>query len=95
VKFLSCEPLLTALPGIDLAGIDWVIVGGESGPGARPILPSWVADVRDACESAGVPFFFKQWGGTRKKKSGRKLDGREWLQKPEIAHPDGQREMVV
>lgn len=95
VKFLSCEPLLTPLPDIDLEGIDWVIVGGESGPGARPIQQPWVAAIRDACETADVPFFFKQWGGTRKKKTGRELDGIEWLQRPEIVHPKEQQEMVM
>jgi len=95
VKFLSCEPLLTSLPGLELQGIDWVIVGGESGPGARPIQEPWVAAIRDVCQAAEVPFFFKQWGGTRKKMNGRQLDGREWLQTPRIAHPDEQQEMVV
>ena len=94
VKFLSCEPLLTSLPDIDLTDIDWVIVGGESGPGARPIQQPWVAAIRDTCEAAQVPFFFKQWGGTRKKKAGRELDGREWLQTPATAHGDEQQEMV-
>jgi protein gp37 len=78
VKFLSLEPLLGALPDLSLRGIDWVIVGGESGPSARPIREQWVLDVRDQCLAAGVPFFFKQWGGTRKKQAGRVLDGRTW-----------------
>ena len=85
VKFLSCEPLLGALPGLDLAGIDWVIVGGESGPGARPMRPEWVMDVRDQCRNAHVPFFFKQWGGFNKKKAGRILDGRTWDGMPAAA----------
>ena len=68
VKFLSLEPLLGPLPGLNLEGIDWVIVGGESGPGARPMDPAWVLEIRDQCLDARVPFFFKQWGGTRKKK---------------------------
>jgi len=82
IKFLSLEPLLGRLPGLNLRGIDWVIVGGESGPGARPMNPAWVTEIRDQCVSAGVPFFFKQWGGTRKKKTGRKLEGRTWDEMP-------------
>jgi len=81
-KFLSLEPLLGPLPGLNLEGIDWVIVGGESGPGARPMDPSWVTDIRDQCAKAGVPFFFKQWGGVRKKKAGRLLEGRTWDDMP-------------
>ncbi len=76
VKFLSLEPLLSDLPGLNLEGIDWVIVGGESGPGARPIDPIWVLRIRDRCAEAGVPFFFKQWGGVNKKRSGRLLEGK-------------------
>jgi protein gp37 len=82
VKFLSFEPLLGPLPHLDLTGIDWVIVGGESGPGARPMYREWVVDIRDQCLEAGVPFFFKQWGGWNKKKSGRVLQGRVWNQMP-------------
>ena len=82
VKFLSLEPLLGPLGGLDLRGIDWVIVGGESGPGARPMDAEWVVEVRRQCESAGVPFFFKQWGGVQKKRTGRKLDGRTYDQMP-------------
>ena len=78
VKFLSLEPLLGPLPNLDLSGIDWVIVGGESGPGARPMEESWVLEIRDQCEAVGVKFFFKQWGGTNKKKAGRILDGRTY-----------------
>jgi len=74
-KFLSLEPLLGPLPKMKLANIDWVIVGGESGPGARPMKPEWVCDIRDQCVSAHVPFFFKQWGGVNKKKTGRELNG--------------------
>jgi protein gp37 len=85
VKFLSLEPFLGPLPSLNLEGIDWVIVGGESGPGARPIDPAWVLEIRDQCLDAGVPFFFKQWGGTRKKKSGRELDGRTWDEMPALA----------
>ncbi len=81
-KFLSLEPLLGPLPDLDLREIDWVIVGGESGPGARPMDPAWAADIRDQCRSANVPFFFKQWGGVNKKKAGRLLDGREWNDTP-------------
>jgi protein gp37 len=81
-KFLSCEPLLGALPNLPLKEIQWVIVGGESGPGARPIEREWVTDIRDQCLRASVPFFFKQWGGTRKKKAGRLLEGRTWDELP-------------
>jgi len=94
VKFLSCEPLLERLPRLDLTGIDWVIVGGESGPGARRMHASWVRYIRDACLSADVPFFFIQWGGTRKKAAGRELDGSEWLETP-ASLDDEQQEMVV
>jgi protein gp37 len=82
VKFLSIEPMLGPLDDLDLSGIDWVIVGGESGPGARPMNPSWVVSVRDQCQRAGIPFFFKQWGGVNKKKAGRMLDDRTWNEMP-------------
>lgn len=82
VRFLSLEPLLGPLTHLDLDGIDWVIVGGESGPGARPMMECWVRDVRDQCRDARVPFFFKQWGGVNKKKQGRLLDGRTWDEMP-------------
>lgn len=82
IKFLSLEPLLSALPDLDLSGIDWVIVGGESGPGARPMDERWVLDLRDQCLAAQVPFFFKQWGGFNKKKAGRLLQGRTWDEMP-------------
>jgi protein gp37 len=82
VKFLSLEPLLGPLPGLDLNGIDWAIVGGESGPGARPVDPAWVRDIRDQCQAAGVAFFFKQWGGVHRKRTGRLLDGRTWDEMP-------------
>ena len=85
LKFLSIEPLLGPLPDLELNGIDWVIVGGESGPGARPMAESWARDIRDQCVDAGVPFFFKQWGGTNRKKTGRLLDGRAWDQMPATA----------
>ncbi|MFH1421316.1 MAG: phage Gp37/Gp68 family protein [Planctomycetota bacterium] len=84
VKFLSLEPLLGALPNLDLTRIDWVIVGGESGPGARLLKKKWVVDIRNQCEKAGVPFFFKQRGGVNKKKAGRLLDGRVWNEMPAI-----------
>lgn len=82
VKFLSLEPLLGPLPKLDLCGIDWVIVGGESGPGARPMDSRWVKDLRDQCLRTDIPFFFKQWGGVRKKEAGRKLEGRTWNEMP-------------
>ena len=82
IKFLSLEPLLGPLPELDLRDIDWVIVGGESGPGARPIAFDWVTDIRDQCLRAQTPFFFKQWGGYNKKKTGRLLEGRTWDQLP-------------
>lgn len=83
VKFLSLEPLLGPLPSLDLSGIDWVIVGGESGFKPRPVRPEWIRDIRDQCQEAKVPFFFKQWGGRNKKKNGRELDGQTWNQMPE------------
>lgn len=82
VKFLSLEPLLGPLPALDMHQIDWVIVGGESGPGARPCSPEWVTDIRDQCVRADVPFFFKQWGGINKKRAGRLLEGKTWDQVP-------------
>lgn len=84
IKFLSFEPLLGPFPDLDLAGIDWVIVGGESGPKARPIEEDWVLSIRDCCIAANVPFFFKQWGGRNKKKSGRLLQGRTWDEMPNV-----------
>ncbi|WP_237565639.1 DUF5131 family protein [Ornithinimicrobium cavernae] len=84
-RFLSCEPLLSALPNLDLSGIDWVIAGGESGPRARPMDPAWVADIRDQCVEADIAFFFKQWGGRTPKQHGRELDGRHWDEMPELA----------
>ena len=82
VRFLSCEPLLGPLAGIDLSGVHWVIAGGESGPEHRPVDISWVRDLRDTCSDAAVPFFFKQWGGRTAKALGRELDGRIWDQMP-------------
>ncbi len=84
IKFLSLEPLLGPIPRLNLERIDWVIVGGESGPSARPMDAGWVKDIRDQCRIAGVPFFFKQWGGPNKKKAGRLLDGRTYDEMPEI-----------
>jgi len=83
VRFLSIEPLLGPLPRLVLDGIDWVIVGGESGPGHRPPRPEWIREIRDQCQDAGVAFFFKQWGGRTPKSGGRTLDGREWDGFPE------------
>ena len=85
IKFLSLEPLLGPLHDMNLRGIHWAIVGGESGPGARPVDPAWVTGIRDQCLNAGVAFFFKQWGGVQKKKAGRELEGRAWDQKPQLA----------
>jgi protein gp37 len=85
VKFLSLEPLLGPIRELDLRDIDWAIVGGESGPRARLIEPDWVSNIRDQCLKAGVPFFFKQWGGIQKKKTGRILDGRTWDEMPSLA----------
>jgi protein gp37 len=82
VKFLSLEPLLGPISNLSLEDIDWVIVGGESGPRARPIKESWVVDIRNQCQAENVPFFFKQWGGTNKKKAGRELEGRTWDDMP-------------
>lgn len=82
VRFLSCEPLLGPLDGLDLGGIDWVIAGGESGPRHRPLDESWVTGIRDACVEAQVAFFFKQWGGRTPKSQGRELQGRTWDQMP-------------
>jgi len=82
IKFLSIEPLIGPVGKLNLKKIDWVIVGGESGPGARPMKKEWVVDIRDQCLSAEVPFFFKQWGGVNKKKAGRLLDDRTWDQMP-------------
>jgi protein gp37 len=82
VRFLSIEPLLGPMLELDLRGIHWAIVGGESGPGARPMRAEWVIEIRDQCQAAGVPFFFKQWGGVNKKKTGRLLQGRTWDEMP-------------
>jgi len=91
VRFLSVEPLLGPVPRLSLQGIDWVIVGGESGPKAREMKVEWVKSIRDKCISYDIPFFFKQWGGTRKSKTGRQLDGRTWQDLPT---PRSRRQLV-
>ena len=88
IRFLSIEPLIGPMGILDLTGINWVIVGGESGPGARPIRREWVREIRDQCRNYDVAFFFKQWGGPRPKSGGRKLDGREWNDFPRPARAD-------
>ena len=88
IKFLSLEPLLGSIPDLDLTGIGWVVVGGESGAGARPMDAAWVLDIRDQCAKASVPFFFKQWGGVNKKKAGRLLEGRTWDEMPKTNKSD-------
>ncbi len=90
VRFLSIEPLIEHVGRLSLNGLHWVIVGGESGPGARPMKPLWVKSIRDQCRSANVPFFFKQWGGVRKKEFGRELDGRTYDAFPNIVAQDVQ-----
>lgn len=87
IKFLSLEPLLDDVGELDPFGVDWAIVGGESGPGARPMAIDWVRSIRDQCLDQQVPFFFKQWGGVNKKKAGRILDGRTWEQMPVVVEP--------
>jgi protein gp37 len=99
-SFLSVEPLLEDLGTFDLSGIDWVIVGGESGPGARPIRAEWVRGIRRQCRAARIPFFFKQWGGVRKSQSGRTLDGRTYDEFPRrpsrpAASPAERRELFA
>lgn len=100
IRFLSVEPLLQNLGAVDLSGIAWVIVGGESGPGARPLRKEWVISIRNQCLASGVPFFFKQWGGVQKSKAGRLLDGIEYNEFPERVHksvpkPIARREHVL
>jgi len=85
IKFLSCEPLLTGIPGMNLTGIDWVIVGGESGRTPRPIKEEWVLDIKDQCQKANIAFYFKQWGGTNKKKNGKSLQGKQYTEIPQRA----------
>lgn len=96
-RFLSLEPLIGELGELDLRGVDWVIVGGESGPGARPMQTAWVLDVKRQCEAASVPFFFKQWGGVNKKRTGRELNGRTYDELPRAleAHDRHQRAFAV
>jgi len=85
IKFLSLEPLLGPIPNLDIKGIDWVIVGGESGPRARPMQEQWVLDIKKKCDNKHkIPFFFKQWGGVNKKKTGRLLQGKTWDNYPKI-----------
>jgi protein gp37 len=99
LRMLSVEPLLEDLGDLDLTGIGWVILGGESGPGARPLDPAWARSVRDRCAAAGVPFFFKQWGGVRKGRTGRSLDGRTHDHVPPRpaadVPPDGERREAI
>ncbi|EGL83029.1 Gp37Gp68 family protein [Caldalkalibacillus thermarum TA2.A1] len=85
IRFLSCEPLIGPLHNLRLEGIHWVIVGGESGPGARPMNPEWVRSIRDQCREQNVAFFFKQWGGVQKHRTGRILDNRTWDEYPQVA----------
>jgi protein gp37 len=89
VRFLSVEPLIGSVGEIDLSAIHWVIAGGESGPSARVMQIEWAREIRDACLSQGVPFFFKQWGGIRPKSGGRDLDGREWSEWPQKQRMNG------
>jgi len=86
VKFLSCEPLLGPMPNLDLTHIDWLIVGGESGPGARIVKKEWAIDLLRLCKKNDIPYFFKQWGGVNKKQAGRLLQGRTWDERPPLAH---------
>ncbi|PSR19948.1 MAG: hypothetical protein C7B47_16530 [Sulfobacillus thermosulfidooxidans] len=88
IRFLSCEPLLGPLPDLPLDNIHWVIVGGESGPHARPMAREWVIEIRDQCITHGIPFFFKQWGGIQRQRAGRLLDGRTWDEFPIIFHEE-------
>jgi protein gp37 len=90
IRFLSCEPLIGPIRRLPLEGIHWVIVGGESGPGARPMEPAWVEQIRDQCVAMGVSFFFKQWGGVRKHCTGRVLQGRTWDELPWGSHVETQ-----
>jgi len=89
IKFLSIEPLIASISRLRLNGIDWVIVGGESGFKSRHMQKTWVTEIRNQCQVAGVPFFFKQWGGPNKKKAGRELDGRTWNEMPEMVKAMG------
>lgn len=91
IRFLSVEPLLSPLGEVDLSGIHWVIVGGESGPGYRPMREEWVTPVRDQCQAEGIAFFFKQWGGIRPKSGGNRLQGRVWAEYPRMDHQEAVR----
>lgn len=84
IKYLSVEPMLSEVKQLPLSGIDWVIVGGESGPGARPIQEKWILPIRDKCNAMNIPFFFKQWGGKNKKQAGSLLQGKQWKQMPKV-----------
>ena len=95
VKFLSIEPLLEDLDILDLTGIDWVIVGGESGPGSRPMKPEWVRNIKKQCQKQKVPFFFKQWGGFNKKKNGRVLDGKTWDEMPTVSNKESRKAVCI
>jgi protein gp37 len=95
IRFLSCEPLLGPLPSLDLTGIDWVIVGGESGPEARLMREAWVTEIRDNCLDVGIPFFFKQWGGRTPKAGGRRLVGRTWDEMPQPEAANGEEGAAV
>jgi protein gp37 len=95
VKFLSIEPLLGRMKNLNLRGIDWVIVGGESGPGARPLNPDWVREIRDCCNRAHVPFFFKQWGGVFKARTGRIVDGRTWDEMPAVSRGEAGQDAAL
>jgi len=95
VRFLSVEPLLGRIKKLPLEGIHWVIVGGESGPGSRPMEKDWVTEIRDQCAGAGAAFFFKQWGGVRKCETGRELEGRTWDGMPEEEAPDGRERSLA
>jgi protein gp37 len=95
VRFVSAEPLLGSLAGMDLTGVDWLIAGGESGPGARPMEAAWVRELREACVGSGVPYFFKQWGGRTPKAGGRTLDGRTWDEMPVAAAAPAQTSLSV
>lgn len=94
VRFLSLEPLLAPMASVPLEGISWVVVGGESGPGCRPMKPEWVREIREQCRKADVAFFFKQWGGPRKDVSGRELDGRTWNAMPQRRQTNGLSDLV-
>lgn len=93
IKFLSLEPLLGPLPVLNLSNIDWVIVGGESGPKSRPIKTEWILEIKKHCQNANVSFFFKQWGGRNRKKNGRLLQGKTWEELPHTNHPLFRREV--